>query len=126
MKREPVIDFFIVHPRQMPIHIRLTDDWPAYCHGSSGSSSSPMFRLYRSDEYQDKDVPTAKPRGDAKAGAILNAAVMRLPEPHRIALQWFYIAGGSPLRPRRVIGCTMAGLQQYLQDARNMLVNRGT
>lgn len=117
------IDFNLVPDRQVQMHIRLSEDWKAYCHGGTGSAVSPMFRQYRSSDVYEP--APSKPHGDPVAGAKLNTAIIALPgEKYRLALQWAYITEGPPIKARRQIGCTLDGLYELICDARTMLINR--
>jgi hypothetical protein len=81
-----------------------------------------MFRLYRSDEVWHAPEPSIPvDRADA---AKIAKGVRELPEPHMRALGWFYVTPGSPMKIRRVIGCTAEALARYVLDGRTMLINR--
>jgi hypothetical protein len=54
----------------------------------------------------------------------IGEGVHALPEPHMRALDWYYVSNGSPMKARRLIGCTAAGLALYVKDGRTMLINR--
>lgn len=120
MRRDRFIDFFYVAPHHQEIHKRL-ENWARACFSGGGSSASPMFRLYRPDNYE-RGAP-AIPADQHDAAKIAKGIAM-LPAPHRMALSWNYITGGNPTRIRRKIGCTLDGLMQYIADGRQMLINR--
>jgi hypothetical protein len=122
MKRDRFIDFFYVPERQQEIHKRL-ENWARSLYSSGGSSASPMFRLYRSNEHWDR-VSTAIPVDTHDAAKIAKGLSM-LPMPHRHALNWNYAEGGSPTWARKRIGCTVEGLMLLISDGRQMLINRG-
>ncbi len=118
-KREGFIDFFYVAPHQGEMHRRL-ENWARSCFSSGGSSASPMFRLYRPDNYErTNSMPV-----DQQDASKIARGVAALPEKHRQAVQWNYIEGGSPTKARQKIGCTLEGLMLYLADGRQMLINR--
>jgi hypothetical protein len=80
-----------------------------------------MFRLYRPDEHWERSAGIPVDQHDAiKVGK----GVAALPTPHRQALHWNYVTGGSPMKARKQIGCTAEGLMRYIVDARTMLINR--
>jgi DNA-directed RNA polymerase specialized sigma24 family protein len=120
MKRDRFIDFFAVAPHHAEIHRRL-ENWAQSCFSGGGSSASPMFRLYRPDNYERHST---MPVDQRDAGKIAKG-VAALPEPHRNALSWNYIEGGSPTKARRKIGVTVEGLMLLIHDGRSMLINRG-
>ena len=121
MRRDKFIDFFYVPPRQQEIHKRL-ENWARWCFGSGDSSASPMFRLYRPDNYERG--PSAVPADPHDAHKIAKG-VANLPTLHRQALSWNYIEGGSPHKARQKLGVTLDGLMLLITDARTMLTNRG-
>jgi hypothetical protein len=121
MKREPV-DFEAIPQGHKTIHGRL-ENWSLSVRGGSGgSSASPMFRLYITPDYWH--APSVRPVCDAIDASRIAKGVAALPEPHRLALQWFYIRPGPPIHARREIGCTLDGLALYVNDGRTMLINR--
>lgn len=120
MRRDKFIDFFYVAPNHQEIHKRL-ENWARSCFSSGGSSASPMFRLYRPDNYERGAIGLPVDHSDATKIA---KGVAALPENHRLAIHWSYITGGSPTKARQRIGCTLDGLMQLIADGRQMLVNR--
>lgn len=120
MRRDKFIDFFYVSPNHQEIHKRL-ENWARSCFSSGGSSASPMFRLYRPDNYERGAIGLPVDHSDATKIA---KGVAALPESHRLAIHWSYITGGSPTKARQRIGCTLDGLMQLIADGRQMLVNR--
>jgi hypothetical protein len=119
MKRDP--DFFFVPEKQLAMHARL-ENWARSCWGGYGTSVHPMFRQYRSAEHWH--APSASVPIDQQDASKIAKGVAMLPEPHMRSLQWWYIKPTSPLRARREIGCTLAGLARYVIDGRQMLINR--
>lgn len=120
MKRDRFVDFFYVADHQQEIHKRL-ENWALSCYSGAGSSASPMFRLYRADNWERGTNSMPVDHGDATKIA---KGVAALPENHRLALHWNYVTGGSPTKARQRIGCTLDGLMLLISDGRQMLINR--
>lgn len=120
MKRD-AIDFHEIPDRQVAIHTRL-ENWGRSCWSTTGPSASPMFLLYRSDEVWH--APEAKIPVDQHDADKIARGVRALPQPHMQALQWYYVRPGSPIKARRIIGCTLEALRVYVLDGRSMLINR--
>lgn len=123
----PVIDFTIVEPHHAAIHGRL-ENWGIWSRGRYSPGSAPGFARYRSPSVVDRygrvlAAPKSEPLdiGDARR---IGAAVSLLPEPHRKALNWFYLQRSSPMQGCQDVGTTMWGLQLLIRDGRQMLVNR--
>jgi hypothetical protein len=55
----------------------------------------------------------------------IGLGVYHLPDPHRVALQWYYVQRTSIMAARRALACTTQALARYVVDGRTMLVNRG-
>lgn len=128
MTRDPVPDWHIVPQHQLAMHERLLN-WARWCRGAAGSTVSPMFRLYRStDAKQGEGMqyglrPTANPV-DAHDAVRVQRGVGFLPEPHRMALSWYYVRPVSPRRACQEIGTTFGGLATLVAHGRQMLINR--
>jgi DNA-directed RNA polymerase specialized sigma24 family protein len=120
-KRERFVDFFYVAPHQQEMHRRL-ENWAQAQFSGGGSSASPMFRLYRPDNFERGTPGIPVDTHDAMKVA---KGVAALPQPHRLALNWNYVEGGSPTKARKLIGCTVDGLMLLISDGRQMLLNRG-
>lgn len=120
MRRDRFIDFFYVAPHQQEIHKRL-ENWAQNCYSGGGSSASPMFRLYRPDNWERGEAQIPVDHHDA---AKIAKGVAALPIQHRQAIQWNYIEGGSPAKARRKLGVTLEGLMSLISDGRQMLINR--
>jgi DNA-directed RNA polymerase specialized sigma24 family protein len=120
MKRDSFVDFFVVEPHQTAIHKRL-ENWAQWCYSSGGSSASPMFRLYRTADHWERQssIPV-----DSHDATKIAKGIAALPEPHREALQWNYVYGGSPMKARQRLGVTAQGLLLLIRDGRQMLINR--
>ena len=121
MKRDAV-DFSTVPAHQQAMDARL-GNWARSLFSSAGSSESPMFRLYRSTDVHA--IPHVSMPYDAQDAIRIAKGVRALPDSHVHALNWHYIKPGNPRRACQTIGCTMAGLAQYVIDGRQMLMNRG-
>lgn len=127
MKRDQ-IDFHIVEPQHADIHFRL-ENWGLWAKDRdprlAKQDSSPMFRMTRSghgDRAYGAPTVTAINSMDAQRVA---KGVALLPEPHRIAVNWFYIKPVSPSKACRMLATNMGGLAEFVRSARQMLINRG-
>lgn len=120
MRRDKFIDFFYVAPHHQEIHKRL-ENWAQSCFSVGGSSASPMFRLYRPDNYERESsgIPV-----DTHDAAKIAKGVAALPEKNRRAISWNYIEGGSPHKIRQKLGVTIDGLMLLITDGRTILINR--
>lgn len=123
----PYIDFNAVEEKHAKIHARL-ENWGLWAKARApgiDGDSSPMFRLYRADNFdRSYGTPTALHIDGMDAQRIFKG-VAALPDPHRIGLNWFYVRPVSPSRACRLLATTMAGLALFVRDGRQMLVNRG-
>jgi hypothetical protein len=120
MKRDQFVDFFAIPAQQQEIHKRL-ENWARSLYSGGGGGASPMFRLYRAPEHWERESGITVDQHDAIA---VGKGVQALPTPHRLALNWNYVQGGTPMKARREIGCTMEALMRYIVDARSMLIYR--
>ena len=119
MKRETV-DFHVVEPAHLAIHARL-ENWAMWANGKPRSIVQPMFMLYRPDAYERESSGIVIDRLDAQK---VQKAVSALPEKHRAAITWQYVAPCSPIRMARALGESMSGLCDLISRARTMLKNR--
>ena len=119
------IDFHAVEEKHHAIHARL-ENWARWCHGARVPSTSPMFEMCRGTARSRDDygavTAIALDRDDA---VRLAKAVIALPGPHRIAINWSYVKPVSPRRAAQSIGTSHEGLALYVRDGRQMLINRG-
>lgn len=125
MKREPSVDFFLVDPKHIAIHERLVN-WSRWSwSGGGGTSASPMFRLYRAPDQEDRDdlTRTSWPI-DSLDAAKLQKGVCALPIPQRHAVNWHYVRPSNPRREAQRLAVTMEGLALLVRSARVMLINR--
>lgn len=118
-------DFSFVPETQAAMHARL-ENWGRSCNGGRSSATSPMFRQFVPARHWDtgycQEVRAPCDRQDA---IRIGREVYALPEPHRLALQWYYVQKTSVMQGRRAVGCTAEMLAVYVIDARTMLINRG-
>jgi hypothetical protein len=127
MKRDPstsirpYVDFNYVEQKHLQIHARL-ENWARSCFGGGGTGSSPMFRLYRSDEHREGLTPTI-PVDQIDASKIAKAVAI-LPRPHAWSIGWCYVRRTSPRRACQEVGTSLEGLALYIRDGRQMLLNR--
>jgi len=122
MKTRPEsIDFHLVDEKHEAIHKRL-ENYARWCHGGGGNGGvAPMFRMYRPDNFERGAIATPVDGTDAQR---IFKGIQALPQPHRIALSWFYIKPVNPRRACQNIGTSMEGLALYVSDGRQMLINR--
>lgn len=119
MTRDP-IDFHFVRPEHEEIHDRLRN-WAAWCEGRAFCAVLPMFRFYRADNFGRGGGGSVV---DALDAAEIQKLMPGLPEPHRHALQWWYIKPVGPSRAARALGLSLAGLALMVHDGRTMCMNR--
>ena len=121
MKTRPQpVDFCIINPKHEEIHKRL-ENWSQWCRGgAAGSGASPMFQLYRPDNYERA---SGGPKVDGTDAQRIVKALRLLPLKHQAALNWFYVKPVAPGRIIRVLALTMEGLAEHVQDGRQMLIN---
>jgi DNA-directed RNA polymerase specialized sigma24 family protein len=121
MQRDRFVDFFYVAPQHLEIHKRL-ENWARDCFSGGGSTVSPMFRLYRPDNYERQTTSIPTDQVDARKIA---KGLAELPERIRMALHWNYLHGDSPRKARQRIGCTNDELLLLISDGRQKLLDRG-
>jgi hypothetical protein len=121
MRRDSV-DFNIVEAHQAKIHERL-ENWGLWSRSRAGTDASPMFRLYRPDNFERAFETSATPVDGLDAQRIAKGVAV-LPEPHRIGVSWYYVHATSPAKACRALACSMAGLAMFVRDGRQMLINR--
>ncbi len=126
MKRDamPYIDFSFVPQVQLPMHARL-ENWGRSCNGGRSSATSPMFRQFVPARHWDVGYCREAQQPCDRVDALkLGRAVFALPEPHRLAIHWYYVQKTSVMHGRRAVACTAEMLAVYVIDARTMLINR--
>ncbi len=120
----PFVDFSHVEPKHQAIDGRLVN-WARWSVNKAATGASPMFRLYRAtDAAQVYGAQAAEPV-DSIDAARMQAVVIRLPTPHRLAISWCYIKRTNPTRAAQEVGHSLEGLMRLIRDGREMLVNRG-
>lgn len=121
-KVEPV-DFSHIPPEQDAMHGRLLN-WGRACHGGASIDTAPMFRLAKSADKGGYGAATVEPV-DREDAHQIGLAVYMLPEPHRVALHWYYVKRTSVAAGCRALSVRASALALYVIDGRRMLVNRG-
>lgn len=118
-----VIDFNVVEPSHEPMHKRL-EEWGRFLNaGRDGIEISPMFELYRPDNWE-REAGESGPPIDGTAMQRLHDGVLALPIPHRVALTWFYVTNRKVDKACRNAQTTIEGLVEYTISARQMLIDR--
>ena len=122
MKREDT-DFHTVRAGHTAIHGRLLN-WARWTRSHSASPSvQPMFRGYRPYAY-----PEAQGGGmpiDTLDAVGLQKLMHRLPEKHRLVIQWSYVFPFlSPFKVCRHLAVSKSGLAELVHDGRTMLKNQ--
>jgi hypothetical protein len=114
------IDFCLIDLKHEVIHKRL-ENWASWCKGGSPNpSASPMFRLYRPDNFER---PAVADQVDGTDAQRIAKAMHRLPLKHRVSLNWFYVKPIGPLKMCKQLGLSMEGLAEHVTDGRQMLIN---
>ena len=117
-------DFSYIPERQEEIDRRL-NHWAIWVVPRRQSwKTQPMFRLFRSDMWHGRQD---KPRLDVNPLECheTEQAVSLLPERHRYAIRWCYVAPWVPPNVvRRELACTRESLAVLISDGRDMLKNR--
>lgn len=114
------VDFHAVEEHQRDIDKRL-HNWALSCDGGGPLGVSPMFRLYRPDNWERG--ATGLPIDHADATKIAKG-VAALPEKHRKTINWAYVRPVNPRRACQEIGVSLDDLALLLRDGRQMLINR--
>lgn len=113
------IDFNIIKPEHDDIHKRL-ENWGRWCKGSAHGNVHPMFRQYRNGYFEA--TPT-RSYSDTVDAVSIQKVMKDIPEPQRIALQWFYVRPGSPTRVCFALGVNKADLLELVHRGRTMAKN---
>jgi hypothetical protein len=122
LRRENIVDFFVVEPEQIGIHERLCN-WAMWCKPPARREVLPMFRFFRSSaKARAEHGTTPRPSVDTRDALRMHDAVKCLPERHRASLNWYYLKPVNPNRACRELGTHMEGLSQLVRDARTMLI----
>lgn len=122
--KSEAIDFHAVEPHQRAMDGRLRN-WGSWCNGSTGSATSPMFRMVPPPPRSRGDGACYAAAVDSKDAERIAEAVSELPKPHHAALVWCYARPVSPKRACEALKTTPTGLALLVRDGRQMLINRG-
>lgn len=123
MRRDDVVDFFVIAPQHEAIDERLRA-WAAWVRvRPHGWQVAPMFRQYRSKSWQ-WEMPEVKAALNIPEAVEMEKAVSLLPEKHREAIRWVYVFGGGPVAMARKLAVTGQGLMDLIHSGRTMLKNR--
>jgi DNA-directed RNA polymerase specialized sigma24 family protein len=123
MKRDDFIDFFYVEPQHVAIH-DLLSNWARWVRvRPHGWQVAPMFRLYRSKSWQ-WHAPEIREAVNMPEALEMERAVSSLPEKHRTAIRWCYVAQGHPAKVARDLGVSKQGLMDLIATGRTMLNNK--
>jgi hypothetical protein len=114
------VDFHHIEPHQAGIHERLRN-WARWVSVRPQRMVHPMFKMYRAAQHWDpKEFREPCDLIDAQA---MEKVVGTLPPPHAFALRWAYVYSFPVGVARRELATSNAGLQRYVRDGRQMLVN---
>lgn len=123
MRRDDFVDFHAVPDSQIAIHESLLN-WARWVRvRPHGWQVSPMFRMYRSHSWQ-WHAPIIQDQTNVPEAVQMEKAVSLLPEKHRTAVRWNYVACGHPARMARNLGVSLPGLAELVTAGRSMLNNR--
>jgi hypothetical protein len=120
MKRD-YVDFSFIPQEQLPMHWRLVN-WERSLRGSAGTGVAPMFRQYRSSEVYSEGG--GKLPLDHQDAAKVGKAVVALPTPHLLAINWWYVKPNTPTKAAKGMQCSLAELARLVIDGRSMLIAR--
>ena len=124
MKRDDFVDFFEVHDRHLSIHSRL-EEWARWVRvRPHGWQIQPMFRHYRSKAWQ-WERPEPKASINIAEAIETEKAVSLLPQKHREAIRWVYVACGNPGMMAKRLAVSKSALLTLVHEGRTMLQNRG-
>lgn len=83
-----------------------------------------MFRQYRSKAFQ-WHTPELRSPVNVPEAVAMEKAVSLLPEKHREAIRWVYVACTGPGAVARRLVVNKEGLMELIHAGRTMLLNRG-
>lgn len=121
MRRDDV-DFHVAVPAGHWNMDKRLIDWARWCRPKQGSYIHPMWRGMLSSNAFEVAVP-AIPISTLDAHEI-EKGVRALPERHAFAVRWAYVFKGNPRKAAQHVGETQRGLEQLINDGRQMLINR--
>jgi hypothetical protein len=113
------IDFNVIKPEHEDIHQRL-ENWGKWCKGSTHGNVHPMFRQYRNGYFE---ASPARSTSDTVDAVAIQKAMKDIPEPQRIAIQWFYVKPGSPNKVCFALGVNKRDLLELIHQGRTMMKN---
>jgi len=113
------IDFNVIKPEHEAIHDRLLN-WARWCKGSNSGNVHPMFRQYRNGYFEATPAASYSDTVDAVA---IQKAMKDIPEPQRIAIQWFYVKPGSPTKVCFALGVNKRDMLELIHQGRTMMKN---
>ena len=120
MKVRTEVDFCLIEPKHEEIHKRL-ENWARWCQGGpAGANASPMFRLYRPDNFERGPIGTPVDGTDAQRIA---KGMHLVPVANRVALNWSYVKPVAPAKVCKTLGLSMEALALAVRDGRQMLIN---
>jgi hypothetical protein len=123
MLMRDIPDVFRISEEHSAIHARLTN-WAIWVTPRRVSWVHPMWRKGKPNGRQ-WHAPEPQATCEPLKAAEMEKAVFHLPAKHRHVIRWWYVGKYGELRVRRELGVTSERLVKLLQDARQMLVNRG-
>lgn len=112
-------DFSHVLVEHAEIHRRL-ENWAQWCRPGRKRDVSPMFVLYRSDNF-DRQVRPESKTVDIPGALVLQQRFKELPEKERLAIAWCYCWGGYPGRIKRKLHVNDWGLLDLIHSGRRLL-----
>jgi hypothetical protein len=119
--RTPSVDFFYVEPHQVEMDKRLVN-WGKSQFSGFGGGMSPMFRQVKPSQQWDA-IETRIPV-DTHDAMLIAKGVAALPEFHALALNWCYVLKSSPAKGMKLLSTNARGLEAFIRDGRQMLINR--
>lgn len=115
------VDYFQVEGHHREIDRRL-QNWARWLYSGGGGGARGVFALVQSaPDPADRGGPALVDGADA---AVMQRAVVALPEKHRHAINWAYAKCGNPRREAQRLAVSLEGLGLLVRDARQMLLNR--
>lgn len=118
-------DLHRIHPRHDAVHARL-EAWGRWVKVVPKEwGTQPMFRGYQSKARHWEVSPHIHVPVNTMEALAVEREVALLPDRHRDALRWFYVASWvHPGVVMRRMGVSADELYLVLHDARDMLANR--
>jgi len=117
------VDFYAAVPDGHQKMDRRLREWARWCRPRKRSAVHPMWRTYVASNVHDAPPPSTPL--DTIDAQRLEKAVYALPDRHAFAIRWAYVFKSNPRRAAQHIGESLRGLEQLINDGRQMLINRG-